>query len=188
MKAYRHIIALGVPLAVAVILFFWALQTPEYSIYQMFKAADAHNYQTFRKYVDVEDVARGTMETVYKQTTKDMNRRFKRGSQTEQRFLEIYLTQNKPILKEDVKYALKRQVETDILYPEYHPQNIFRAIRDIHVTVSGHSANALLLPTKTDAALPPLKVRLRSIGWHWQIFEMQQQTIDEQKTENKKTL
>ena len=186
MDLKSYLLRIGSFLAVLLLATLWVSGTPEYSIYQMFQAADQHDYRAFSHYVDVDDVARSTMETVFKQTTQDF-KRF-RGGWSDQRFMEIYLTQNKPILKEDVKFNLKRQVETDVFYTDYQPTTLYRAIRNIDVSETGHTAIATIIPSDNITALPPLNLRLRQVGWHWQIFEMQLQSERELKASGKKNL
>ena len=184
----RHLLWIVALIVVGMLLCLGILQSPEYSIYQMFQAAQRHDYATFSRYADTEDVARASMETIFNKSTKDMGNRFKRGSQTEQRFLEIYLTQTKPVLKEDVKYALKHQIETDVFYPEYQPQNLLRALCDIRTNKQGYTATIALLPAGQSNVTLPLNLRLRRIGWHWQVFEIQLQNQEENKDSEKKTL
>ena len=156
---------------------------PSYTVYALFSSARDHDYHRFSSYANVDDIAQNAMELAFNERMRDMKRRFGRNTPSEQRFLEIYMTQNKPILKNDLKFSLKHQIETDEFYPDHAPANLWQTFRRCELTKNQHVATIYLAPGPS-SELPPLRIRLRRVRMHWQAFELM---LDIEKAEHAKS-
>lgn len=145
--------------------------SPQYSLYQVYQAVDKHDYETFKKYVDVEGISNNVIDKVLASTTEES----KKDTSNNDPFYQLgynlglsLITQMKPRLKEEMISGIKKAVEEGNFKKEYKPKNIFDYYGIVKVKMDGKVADiAIKMQGKED-----LKLKMRDVGDYWQVFDM----------------
>ncbi len=134
----------------------------------MYKAVEAHDYETFTKYADVDSVVDNMLDKILEESKQEEpagDEWYELGKS----FAEGLIMMMKPRLKEEAKSEMRRQIESGEFKKEYKPQNIVKAFTKIRVQKEGKVANVTL--TKEDDETFSLKMRKKD--GYWQVFDME---------------
>jgi len=146
--------------------------TPQYSLYQVYKAVDKRDYETFKKYVNVEDISNNIVDKAFATITEDSNKdASNKGDSFNQLGYALGLglvTQMKPRLKEEMVSGIKRAVEEGTFVKEYKPKNIINYFSVVNVKKDGKVADVTIKTSGKE----DLKIKMRNVGGSWQIFDM----------------
>jgi len=152
--------------------------TPQFSLYQMLKAVEAHDYETFTQYFDVDSVVDNVISKEIKKVEEEQGVAEEVWDKLGKSFAKGLVMIVKPMLKEEVKAEIKRQIEKGDFGDAYQsPKNIvdaFAKFRKIKVQKEGKIAK-VELSLKEPLALPikgPLCFKMRQKDNYWQIFDI----------------
>jgi len=134
----------------------------------MYQAIEAHDYETFSKYVDVDSVIDNMLDKALEES-KEEEPAGDEWYELGKSFAEGLIMMMKPRLKEEAKTEMKRQIESGEFKKEYKPQNIVKAFTKIKVQKEGKVANVTL--TKEDNET--LSIKMRKKDSYWQVFDME---------------
>ncbi|PJE67834.1 hypothetical protein COU95_00330 [Candidatus Shapirobacteria bacterium CG10_big_fil_rev_8_21_14_0_10_40_9] len=189
MKKLLPLIVL-LPVALIAGLFGWnyVKSSPQYSVYKMYKAVEAHDYETFTKYVDIDSLVSSLVDKALEETKQKQAQETKGSewAQLGQSFAEGLIALMKPTLKEQIKEAIKKEIEQGNFKKDYKPANAFKAITQIKVQRDGKIAKITLTNEKKGT----LSLRMRQKEGYWQIFDMdfdfsELKSVEEKTQENK---
>ncbi|MCL5409654.1 MAG: DUF4352 domain-containing protein [Patescibacteria group bacterium] len=162
----------GILLVVAFIGWQFIKVSPQYSVYQIYQATSQHDYEKFKKYVDVEGISNNVIDKALAQatesTTKDTsnNDPFYQLGQT----IGIGLINSmKPQLKEKMTTEIKKAVEEGTFKTAYKPKNIFGYFNTVQANKDGKVATVTIKTQGKD----DLTFKMRDLGGYWQIFDME---------------
>lgn len=167
----RYVILIGVVLVLLVGGFIgWSYikSSPQFSLYKMYQAIEAHDYESFTKYVDVDSVIDNMLDKALEESKQEEpvgDEWYELGKS----FAEGLIMMMKPRLKEEANAEMRRQIESGEFKKEYKPQNIVKAFTKIRVQKEGKVANMTL--TKEDDETLSLKMRKKD--GYWQVFDME---------------
>lgn len=162
---------LGVLLLLAFICWQIVKVSPQYSLYRVYQAIDKHDYETFKKYVDVEGISTNVVDKAIASATEES----KKDTSNNDPFYQLgytfgigLVTSMKPQLKEEMITSIKKGVEEGNFKKEYKPKNITDYFSVITVKKDGKVADVVI---KTQGK-EDLKLKMRDIGGYWQVFDM----------------
>lgn len=151
--------------------------SPKYSLYQVYKAIDKHDYETFKKYVNVEDVSNNVIDKAFASVEEES----KNAAVSDDPFSQLgyniglgLITQMKPRLKEELISGIKKSVEEGSFKNEYKPKNIINYLTNIKVKKDGKVADVFV---KTEGK-EDLKLKMRYTNKYWEVFSMDLPTPD----------
>jgi len=145
--------------------------SPQYSIYQVYQAIDKHDYEKFKRYVDVEGISNSVVDKVFAQATEEVTK-----DATNDPFYQLgqsiglgLITSMKPQLKEKIVTEIKKAVEEGSFKKDYKPNSINEYFKSVHVQKDGKVATiAIKIQSKED-----LTFKMRDLNGYWQIFDME---------------
>ncbi len=167
---------LVVLIIIAISIWQYVIRTPQYSIYQMYKTVQAHDYQSFIKYFDVDSIAENIVDKAFeetKETSKDEagdNAWYELGKN----FAEGLMIMMKPKLKEEFRNEIKKQIEAGDFRTDYDPRNLVKAFTKMKVQKDGTVAQVTL----TNDEQKILSLKMRQMEGYWQVFDMDFDTSD----------
>ncbi len=147
--------------------------TPQYSLYQMYKAVDNRDYESFVKYVDTDSLIDNVVD---KALTASQTQQAQEATQKDEwyqlgyQFGQGLVAMMKPALKEQVKTQFKKQIEDGSFKKEYRPANLVTAMTKIKTKMDGKIAS-VELPQENNTDTLALKMRQKDS--YWQIFDME---------------
>jgi hypothetical protein len=143
--------------------------SPQYSLFRMYKTIEAHDYEAFTKYVDVDSLVDNIVEKVLKETEDETtDTQGDAWAELGKSLAEGFISLMKPKLKEEAKIQIKRQIESGEFKKDYQPKNIFKAITSTKVKRDGKVADVILVNEPGDE----LKLKMRQKDGYWQVFDM----------------
>jgi hypothetical protein len=145
--------------------------SPQYSVYRIYKAVENHDYDTFKKYVDVEGVSNNVVDKVFSKAEEYTKKEALKADAFSQMGYELGIAlvmQMKPKIKEEMVSEIKKSVETGNFKKDYKPQNISDYYNHISVNKDGKIADVVIKVKGKD----DLKLKMRNKGDYWQIFDM----------------
>src|SRR3954470_7350905 len=102
MKKKHHIIGLLLIFLIIVGVFSWFYikSTPQYSLYEMYKAVRAHDYAAFKKYADIDSIASNVIDKALAGAQKEQEKQTQNDpwAQMGANLAQSYLTAMKPNL------------------------------------------------------------------------------------------
>jgi hypothetical protein len=146
--------------------------SPQYSLYQVYSTVSNHDYEKFKKYVDVEDITNNVVDKAFASVTENTNN----STSNDDPFYQLgynlglgLVASLKPQLKEELVKELKKSVEDGSFKKDYEPKNTLDYFRDIRVIKEGKVASVII---KTQGK-EDLKLKMRDLNGYWQIFDME---------------
>src|SRR3989344_5588066 len=101
--------------------------SPQYSVYQIYQATSQHDYEKFKKYVDVEGISNNVVDKALAAATEATKQDISNNDPFYQLGYNLGLslvTSMKPRLKEEMVSGIKRAVEEGSFKKDYKPKNI----------------------------------------------------------------
>lgn len=152
----------------------YIIRTPQYSIFQMYRAVSKHDYERFSKYVDVEGVVDKLVDKAIdeafaetEEETKSEDSWYQMGYELGASLAEGLIMSWKPKLKEELVKQFREEVEKGSFRDDYKPANISEAYKFAQVEREGKVARVTLTKEGEE-----MKLMMRSVDNYWQIFEM----------------
>lgn len=127
------------------------VQSPQYSVYQMYAAAHNRDYAKFSKYMDVD----GVVDNL----TADASKSQGSGSELTATFVQALLPGIKSSLKTSIKQTVEKG-EYDKPNSNLSPWSVYQKAK---VTRHGNTA---------DIKMGDVTMTARKQGWHWQVFTL----------------
>lgn len=145
--------------------------SPQYSIYQIYQATDQHDYDKFRKYVDVESISNNVVD---KALSSAINKS-KQDTSNKDSFYQLgyniglgLVSAMKPQLKKEVVSSIKNAVEEGSFKTEYKPKSIIDYFNAVTVKKNSKVADIAIKSMGKEI----LKLKMRNVDDHWQVFDM----------------
>lgn len=169
----NKLILLGLLLGVLGYMYYaYIVSSPQYSVFKMYQAVRAHNYEEFEKYADVDQIVDNVVDDFIPQEEASTN------LDQNLNVLEIIKINiapqistgiTKAIVVENTKRELKQQIEEngEIESATYRQDNLFRALNEIDATVHDKVAE-VSVPIEGK----PLNFKMRRVDGHWEIFDV----------------
>lgn len=158
--------------AVLLLLISWNYirTSPQYSLYQMYRAIEARDYEKVTKYVDVDSVVDNTVNQILEETKEETQ-----ADESDpwaafgQSLAEGFIMAFKPQLKEEAKNTIRNQIESGEFKKDYKPGNLAKAYTKINVEREGKVARVTINSEEKE----PLKLKMRQKENYWQVFELE---------------
>ena len=146
--------------------------SPQYSVYQIYQATSQHDYEKFKKYVDVEGISNNVIDKALAQATESTAKDTSNNDPFYQLGQSIGLgliTSMKPQLKEKMTTEIKKAVEEGTFKTDYKPKNIVGYFNTVQAKKDGKVATVTIKTQGKD----DLTFKMRDLGGYWQIFDME---------------
>lgn len=171
-KKLKIILPVLVVLLVISVIIGWQIikSSPQYSIYQVYQAVGKHDYDKFKKYVDVEGVSNNVIDKALASATEETKNNTSNDPfyQLGQTFAMGLITAMKPRLKEEIVSGIQKAVEQGNFKTEYQPKNVTNFFSLVEVKKNGKVADVVVKAQGKD----DLKLKMREMSGYWQIFDM----------------
>ncbi len=171
-KRLKIILSVLVVLLVVSAIIGWQIikSSPQYSIYQVYQAVNKHDYEKFKKYVDVEGISNNVIDKVLASATEETKNNTSSDPfyQLGQTFAIGLFTSMKPKLKEEMVSGIQKAVEQGDFKKDYQPKNVTNFFSLVEVKKNGKVADVVIKAQGKDN----LKLKMREINGYWQIFDM----------------
>lgn len=160
--------------------YYWVSGTPQYSLYQIGKAVENRDSETFYKYVDIDSVVDSFTDWVWKEMEEEMaggkpeDEWASWGYELGKGFAELIM----PAMKERIKEGLRSEITKTIEGTEEGMREAFKKIsyKDIKVERSGKIANIEILNFLENEM--PLKLKMRQAPErYWKIVEINHEML-----------
>lgn len=159
---------LGMALIGGVVGWNYVKSSPQFSLYKMARAIEAHDYETFTKYFDIDSVA----DNVLDKASKSVEEQVVESSdgvwyELGKSFGEGLLMMMKPAIKEQLRAEIKREIETGNFWEDYRPADVVKAFTGVKVKKEGNVATVTLTANEGE----PFSLKMRQKESYWQIFD-----------------
>lgn len=144
----------------------------------MYKAVEAHDYETFTRYVDVDSVIDNVVDKALKETEEEASVEGDVWAEFGKSLAEGFIALMKPRLKEEAKSQIRKQIESGEFKKNYQPKNLVNAITKIKVKKEGKVADVVLMNEENKE----LSLKMRKMDRYWQVFDMDFELGEESKT------
>src|SRR3989338_9248560 len=113
--------------------------SPQYSVYQIYQATSQHDYEKFKKYVDVEGISNNVIDKALASATEETKNNASNDPfyQLGKTFAMGLITAMKPRLKEEIVSGIQKAVEQGNFKTEYQPKNVTNFFSLIDVKKNG---------------------------------------------------
>lgn len=142
--------------------------TQQFSLYKTAKAVEAHDYETFTKYFDIDSVVDNVLDKAFKSVEEQVGESsddvwYELGKS----FAEGLVMTMKPAIKEQLRADIKREIEAGSFWEDYRPANVIKAFTKVRVQKEGKVATVTLTTNKGE----PFSLKMRQKEGYWQIFD-----------------
>lgn len=170
--------AITITLLIAFFIFWGFIKTtPQYSIYQLYKSAENHDYDRFSKYIDVDGVVNdivdsafdSAMEKTDDEVSESNNSFYQMGYELGQQLAQSWFMSMKPQIKEELKNDIRESVEEGTFKEDYKTASLFLAFKNLKVEKDGKVADVTI---KKPESSDKLKLKMRQKDKYWEIFKM----------------
>ncbi len=147
--------------------------SPQYSVYQIYQATKKHDYEKFKKYVNVDEVSENVVDKVLEKATEETAS----DTSNDDPFYQLgqsiglgLIASMKPQLKEQMVTEIKKTVEEGTFQEGYKPKNVLSYFKLVKTEKDGKVATITISsPDEEDE----LTFKMRNEGGYWQIFDME---------------
>lgn len=146
-----------------------ALSSPQYSLYQMYGAVKEHNYEKFKKYVDIDSVTTNVVDKAIESAKQNTDTTS--GNVWENlgaTFAVSLFDSMKPGFKTTLTSTIQKAVEEGTFKSDYKPKNIIQIFQMISVKRDGKVADI----TIKAKGVSDLHIKMRNLNGYWQVFDM----------------
>jgi len=171
--------------------YYWISGTPQYSLYQIGRAVENRDSETFYKYVDIDSVVNSFTDWAWKEMEEMMAEEKPEdewaswGYELGKGFAELMM----PAMKERIKEGLRSEITKTIEGTEEGMQEAFKKIsyKDIKIERSGKIANVEILNfLESDISLK-LKMR-QATERYWKVVEINPEMLESMGIEEKEEI
>lgn len=177
-------IIIGLPIVLIIIgIISWTYiqSTPQYSLYQMYQAVRAHDYNTFIKYADTDSIANNVIDKVVEDSKQKQSKSGNEWEELGQNMAQGMIIAMKPSLIQQMKSSIRKGVEEgDLKGADYTSGNVIAALTKMKVQREGKVADV----TAFDDNNKPLKFKMRQMDGYWQVFDMNLDTDSDTASDN----
>ncbi len=169
----NRLILLGVLVGVLGYMYYsYVVSSPQYSVFQMYQAVRAHDYEGFDKYADIDQIADNMADEIVPEAQVDTSINLNLN------VFEIVKLNLAPrintgltraVVIDNAKRELKNNIEEkgEIEKATYREDNLFKALNEIKITTQGSVA---LVAVPIDGK--PLNLKMRKVENYWEVFEV----------------
>lgn len=141
--------------------------TPQYSLFNAYRAVSARDYQTFTKYADVDRI----VDTYVAQKFKDDDVEQSSDNillQLKTTLMNTLRRNVKPAAANTTKIVIKKGVESGTLFVMYQPQTVFMMLLTAKVIQVDDMARVEIKEKDKQTAT----LKMRRLQDHWQVYEV----------------